>query len=57
MGFWPTAPICLPKRVPYGHADPINKLELSPHGRTPASGSDDRTVRLWRVDGAGPPRG
>ncbi|MGW6883068.1 WD40 repeat domain-containing protein [Streptomyces goshikiensis] len=40
--------------VLYGHTDPVNDIEFTPDGRTLASGSDDRTVRLWRVQGTGP---
>ena len=32
-----------------GHQDPINTATFSPDGTTIASGSDDGTIKLWRV--------
>ncbi|MFG2751972.1 WD40 repeat domain-containing protein [Streptomyces xanthophaeus] len=43
--------------VLYGHTGPTDDLQFSPDGKMLAPGSDDRTVRLWRVDGAGLPQG
>lgn len=44
-----------PERVLSGHTAPIVALAVSPDGKTIASASWDRTVRLWPVD-AGEPR-
>ncbi|MBW4657096.1 MAG: caspase family protein [Drouetiella hepatica Uher 2000/2452] len=34
-----------------GHTQSVNSLSVSPDGQMIASGSDDTTVRLWRLDG------
>jgi WD40 repeat protein len=33
-----------------GHGDYVNAVAFNPHGDLLASGSDDQTVRLWRVE-------
>lgn len=35
-----------------GHTNVVNALAFSGDGKYLASGSDDRTVRIWRIDGA-----
>jgi len=37
-----------------GHWDDIWSLAVSPDGRWLASSSEDRTVKLWRLDGVSP---
>src|SRR5437667_11987859 len=34
-----------------GHSDSVNSLAYSPDGQLFASGSSDRTIKLWRRDG------
>jgi len=40
-----------PVRVLAGHQGSIYAVAISPDGETIASGSDDRTVKLWSIDG------
>jgi cytochrome c len=45
-----------PATVLEGHTAPIVGLSVSPDGKTLASASWDRTVRLWALKGGAPPR-
>jgi WD40 repeat protein len=36
-----------------GHTAMVTSIAVSPDGRLVASGSDDRSIRLWNVDGSG----
>lgn len=44
----------LPERIFEGHTAPIVSLAVSPDGKTLASASWDRTVRLWPLSGGDP---
>src|SRR5690606_20003026 len=43
-----------PERTFEGHTAPIVSLAVSPDGKTIASASWDRTIRLWPLDGGDP---
>jgi cytochrome c len=52
IAIWGDAP--QPERVLTGHTAPIVALAVSPDGKTIASASWDRTVRLWPLGGGEP---
>ena len=35
--------------ITQGHTDSVNTIAFSPDGATIASGSDDKTIKLWSV--------
>ncbi|PAX57149.1 serine/threonine-protein kinase [Brunnivagina elsteri] len=57
-GLFPTNPISIIaskdsdvflKRTLTGHSSPVNSLAISPDGNTLASGSSDKTIKLWNL--------
>ncbi|MFM6003321.1 MAG: WD40 repeat domain-containing protein, partial [Sphaerospermopsis kisseleviana] len=33
-----------------GHSDSVRTLAITPNGRTLVSGSDDNTIKIWRLE-------
>ena len=45
---WDTADLKTAKHTLPGHADEVYALDWSPNGMQVASGSKDRTIKIWR---------
>ncbi len=44
----------VPRVKEEGHVAPVRGVAFSPDGKTLATGSEDKTIRLWDLTGAGP---